>query len=139
MQVKDIMTKKPQLIDPKTTLREAAQLMEQEDFGFLPVGENDRLVGMVTDRDLAIRGTAQGLDPKTTSVNKIMTQKVLYVFETDNIEDALKNMQDQQIRRLIVLDNKTNKRLTGILSLGDCAKQSGNEESCGETLERICS
>ncbi len=136
MQVKDIMTNKPQLIGPETSLCEAAQLMEQLDFGFLPIFEGDRLIGMVTDRDLAIRGTAQGLDPKTTPVNQVMTQKVLYVFETDDVEDALKNMQDQQIRRLIVLNDK--KRLTGVISLGDCAKKSGNDESCGETLEKIC-
>ena len=139
MQVKDIMTKKPQFIHPETTLLEAAQLMNQQDFGFLPIGEDDKLVGMVTDRDLTIRGTAQGFDPKITPVNKVMTQKVLYVFETDDVEDALKNMQEQQIRRLIVLNDKTNKRMTGIISLGDCAKKSGNDESCGETLEKICS
>ena len=139
MKVKDVMTRQPRYIDYQSNLSEAARLMREQDFGFLPVGKDDRLIGMITDRDLTVRGAAEGFDPRSTPVSKIMTVKVLYVFENDELDYALKNMQDQQVRRLIVLNDKDHKRFTGVLSLGDCARQCGNDELCGETLEHICS
>lgn len=135
MLVKDVMCDFPQFIPPETTLREAAERMRDYDFGFLPVGENDRLIGMVTDRDIAIRAIADGLDPNTTTVRDIMSQAVLYCWEGDSIEDAADSMEDNQVRRLIVLDE--NKRMTGILSIGDIARRCHNDELCGELIEEI--
>lgn len=135
MKIRDIMSATPEYISPDTTLTKAAQMMFEHDHGFLPVGENDRLIGMVTDRDIAIRAVAQGWDPNSTDARKIMTEKVLYVFEDDNIERAAESMRDQQVRRLIVLNR--DKRMTGVVSLGDLATRCGNDELCGETLEKV--
>ena len=124
MQIKEIMTSDPELIDPDASIRKAAKRMRDEDIGALPVGENDRLVGMVTDRDIAVRGVAEDLAPETTTVRDVMSEKVYYCFEDDAVEDAAKCMAENQVRRLPILNR--DKRLTGIVSLADIA-QSGEE------------
>jgi CBS domain-containing protein len=124
MQIKEIMTPDPELIDPEASIRKAAKRMRDEDIGALPVGENDRLIGMVTDRDIALRGVAEDRAPETTTVRDVMSEKVYYCFEDDDIEDAAQCMAENQVRRLPILNR--DKRLTGIVSLADIA-QTGEE------------
>lgn len=118
MRVGDIMTRDVHIASPSQKLREAASEMEKHDIGVLPVGDNDRLVGMITDRDIAVRGISRGLGPDT-SVRDVMSSQVRYCFEDDDIGDIAQNMADEQIRRLPVLNSQ--KRLVGIVSLGDVA------------------
>jgi CBS domain-containing protein len=136
MQVKDIMTSSVECISPDTTLREAAQKMKQLDIGPLPIcGENDRLVGMITDRDITVRAVAAGRDPSTARVCDVMTPNVVYCYEDQDISDAAHMMEQNQIRRLVVLNRE--KRLVGILSLGDLAVDTGDEQLAGHTLEAV--
>jgi CBS domain-containing protein len=118
MNVADVMTSQVETITPDQTVGEAAQLMQQLDTGVLPVGENDRLVGMVTDRDIVVRVLANGRGPDAP-VREAMTESVLYCFEDDSIEDAARQMGDAQVRRLPVMNR--DKRLVGIIALGDLA------------------
>ena len=118
MKIRDAMTRDVRMVRPDQTLRDAAQLMAKLDIGALPVEEEDRLVGMITDRDLAVRAVAEGLDGDTP-VREIMTSEVKYCFEDQTIDEVTRNMGEQRLRRLPVLSR--NKRLVGILSLGDIA------------------
>lgn len=117
MLVKECMTKNYKLGTPNMSLFEAAQKMRDGNFGVLPIEENDRLVGMLTDRDLAIRGIAEGKDPQKNKVSEIMSKKVLYCFEDQDTDDVLNNLSENHIRRLPVLNRQ--KRLVGILSISD--------------------
>lgn len=128
MKIKEIMTSDPELIDPNASIREAAKRMKSEDIGALPVGENDRLIGMVTDRDIAIRGVAEDRTPEATTVRDVMSEKVFYCFEDDDVEDAAQCMAENQVRRLPILNR--DKRLTGIVSLADIAQ---TREDCEKT------
>jgi CBS domain-containing protein len=118
MKVSEVMTKDVRLIEPTQTIREAARLMAELDTGIMPVREGDRLVGMITDRDIAVRAVAQGRGPDT-SVRDVMTDDVKYCYEDDDTDDVARNMADIQVRRLPVLTR--DKRLVGIISLGDMA------------------
>ncbi len=124
MQVKEIMSKNPVYIAPATTLKEAAEKMDALDCGFLAIGETseDRLKGVITDRDIAIRAVARGADPNTTRVDEIHTPHVLYCFADDEVKDAADNMHDNQVYRLIVLNNAEEKRLAGVITLGDIVR-----------------
>lgn len=119
MKVSDIMTRDVHLLSPAQTIREAASIMADIDAGALPVGDNDRLVGMITDRDIVVRAIAKGkaLD---TQVADVMSREMLYCFDTDDIDAVARNMGKSQVRRLPVLDR--DKRLVGIVSLGDLAR-----------------
>src|SRR5579885_1617400 len=117
MLAKDVMSRKPEFLPPSATLKQAADQMRTHDYGFLPVGENDRLIGALTDRDIAIRAVAEGRDPAKTTVKDIMTKGIHYCFETDSLEDVAQQMEKLQVRRLVVLNK--DKRLTGIISFGD--------------------
>jgi CBS domain-containing protein len=121
-------------VGPETTLRQAAQKMRDLDVGSLPVCDNDRLVGMVTDRDIAIRAVADGRDPNEVRAADVMSEGVEYCYQDDDLGHAAQIMREKQIRRLVVLNH--DKRLIGILSLGDIAV-TGDEEEVGETLEEI--
>jgi len=134
MKVKDFMTKNVKFITTSTTLKEAATLMLERDVGSLPVGENDRLVGVITDRDITIRSTAKGQNPQSITVKDVMTPKCLYCFEEDTIEEAASNMGKNKIRRLPVLSQ--DKRLVGIISLGDISLK-GTKQATGEALFAI--
>lgn len=134
MQVKEIMSKNPTYLPPNSTIKEAAEKMIKLDCGFIPVSENDRLVGTVTDRDIVLRATSKGKDA-STALKDVMSEKVLYCFEDDDVEDAAENMSKNQIRRLIVLNK--DKRFTGVLSLGDVARKNHDKEISGETIEAI--
>jgi len=135
VKIADIMSSDVQMVSPDDTIQAAAQKMEESDVGFLPVGENDRLVGMLTDRDIALRAVAQGLDPKKTKVRDIMTDRVLYCSDGEDIEDAAENMAELQIRRLPIVDD--NKRLVGVVSIGDIAFRH-KASVAGEALESVC-
>lgn len=135
MQIKDIMCDECCFILHTATLREAAQKMKELDCGCIPVGKDEKLCGIVTDRDIAIRATAKGLGPDT-KVSEIMTEKVLYCFETDNIQDVAANMSDNQVRRLIVLNNSKDKKLCGIVSVCDIVTADKTKEDTAGTLIR---
>lgn len=135
MQLKEVMTRDPECVAPDTTLQEAAQRMRDRDVGPLPVCENDRLVGILTDRDISVRAVAEGRDPRATEVREAMTPGIDYCFEDEDVSEAARIMKAKQIRRLAVLNR--DKRLVGIVSLGDLAVKRGDEEQAGEALERI--
>jgi CBS domain-containing protein len=122
MQVNEAMTNDVKIASPNQPIRDAARLMAEIDAGVLPVGENDRLVGMITDRDIAIRAVAAEKGPQTP-IRDIMSKEVLYCFEDDDVDDVVQNMADIKVRRLPVLNHE--KRLVGILSLGDIALSDG--------------
>jgi CBS domain-containing protein len=135
MRVSECMTREVKIANPDQSLRNAAQAMAEVGAGVLPVGDNDRLVGMITDRDIAIRGVAQGRGPDD-KVRDVMTAEIRYCFEDEDIGDVLRNMGDIQVRRLPVLDR--NKRLVGIISLGDLAADGSRVGTrTAETLTRI--
>jgi len=135
MNIKDIMTTEVQVLEPNDTLQTAAQKMRGHDIGLLPICDNDRLVGVVSDRDLAIRATAEGLDPKSTKVSQIKSDDVAYCFDDQSVDEAARVMQERQIRRLVVLDRK-DKRMVGIVALGDVATN-GTAKTAGEVLEVV--
>lgn len=135
MFVKECMTKSVELGSPNMSVFEAAQKMRDGDFGVLPVGENDRLVGMLTDRDIAVRAVAEGRDTRQTTVRDIMSNQVLYCYEDQSVDEVARNMGDHQIRRVPVLNRA--KRLVGILSLADLARPQGANASATEALSQI--
>jgi CBS domain-containing protein len=135
MRVSEVMTRGVECIYPDASLQEAAAKMKSLDIGPLPVCDNDRLVGMVTDRDITVRATAEGDDPTEIRVRDIMTPEVFYCFEDDLVDDAARTMEDKQVRRLLVLNR--DKQLVGIVSLGDLAVETGDEELVGTTLEAV--
>jgi len=119
MNINQVMTRDVKIASPEDSLQTAAQKMEQNDFGVLPVAENDRLVGMVTDRDITVRAVARGVAPDKCKVREVMSSQVKYVYEDELVEDAARNMKELQLHRLPVLNR--DKRLVGIISLGDLA------------------
>src|SRR4051794_15247862 len=121
MRVSEVMTRGAECIGADASLQEAAAKMKSLDIGPLPVCDNDRLVGMVTDRDITVRATAEGESPTAIRVRDIMTPEVAYCFEHDLVEDAARVMKKKQVRRLVVLNS--DKRLVGIVSLGDLAME----------------
>jgi CBS domain-containing protein len=118
MKVAEAMTRDVRVSSPDQTIREAARAMAELDTGVMPVGENDRLVGMITDRDIAIRGVAEGKGPDAP-VREVMTPDVTYCFDDEDVRDVARTMAENQVRRLPVLNR--DKRLVGIISLGDVA------------------
>jgi CBS domain-containing protein len=132
MMIRDVMSRDVKVASPKDTLQHAAQLMRDIDAGALPIGENDRLVGMLTDRDITIRAVAQGKAPQCP-VGEVMSPDIKYVYEDESVEDAARNMGELQMRRLPVLDR--GKRLVGIVSLGDLALT--ETDSAGEALKEV--
>lgn len=135
MLVKECMTKQVEIGRPEMSLQEAAQKMRDGDFGVLPIGENDRLVGMITDRDITIRGTAEAKNAEKVQVRELMSPNVLYCYEDQTVDEVTQNLGDNQIRRLPVLNRQ--KRLVGILSLGDVAQSNAKPEKVEEALSRI--
>ena len=133
MKVSEIMTRDVRLLSPDQTIREAASLMADIDVGSLPVGDNDRLVGMITDRDIVIRAVAQGKSADT-KVADVMSKEILYCVDTDEIDDVARNMGKAQVRRLPVVNS--DKRLVGIVSLGDLARND-DPATIGRTVSRV--
>ena len=135
MQLEDIMTRNPECVTPEDSLRDAACKMRDLDVGPLPVCDNDRLAGMITDRDIVVTAVAEGKDPRSTKVREAMSAGVFYCFEDQLVGEAAHLMEEQQVRRLVVLNR--DKRLVGIVSLGDLAVETGDEQLTGNTLEAV--
>jgi len=133
MKVSEAMTRDVCIAAPQQTIREAACMMADIDAGSLPVGENDRLVGMITDRDIAIRAVGEGRSPET-AIRDVMSKEVLYCYEDEDLDDVAKNMSNVKVRRLPVLDR--DKRLVGIVSLGDLALHD-DSKTTGRTVANI--
>ena len=129
MQVHDVMTQQVHVIEETTTLHEAARVMREHDVGSLPVNRGDQLVGMVTDRDIVVRGLATGLDGGA-AVSQVMTTGVKYCYEDEDVESVASNMANLQIRRIAVMNRA--KRLVGIVSLANIA--SANDLSATDDL-----
>jgi len=129
MQINQCMTRDVRLVSPDDTIERAAQIMGQADAGVLPVASGDRLIGMITDRDIAIRGVAEGCRPDAL-VRDIMSREVRYCYDDEDAGDVLGNMAEIQVRRMPVLDH--DKRLVGIVSIGDLAKE--EQSATGEAL-----
>jgi len=132
--ISDVMSSDVQTISPDATIEEAAQEMRDGDFGLVPVAEDEELLGVITDRDIAIRAVAEGKDPSTL-VREIMSEEVVWASEDDSVEDAARIMSDHQIRRLPVVDAE--QHLVGIVSLGDFAVDSADIEPVVEALSDI--
>lgn len=133
MKIGECMTREVRIIDPAETLEDAARSMADIDAGFLPVGENDKLVGIITDRDIAIRAVGTG-QSANAQIREVMSPEVKYCYADDDVDDILNNMAVQQIRRLPVVDR--DKRLVGVVSISDLATN-GETMRSGETLGEI--
>ena len=135
MQVKDVMTRGAEVVRPDATLQEAANQMKSLDIGPLPVCDGDKIIGMLTDRDITVRATAEGLDPKQTRVREVMSKELITCLEDQDVKEAAELMQSNQIRRVPILNK--DKRLVGMLSLGDLAHRTQDSKLAGKTLEEV--
>ena len=136
MKIKDIMSKNVKVAESGTHLDEIARMMHERDCGCILIAKDDRLVGVITDRDLVIRCMSESHHPNKIKAEEIMSRKILYCRDTDEIADTALNMTRSKVRRLPVLDE--NKRLVGIVSLGDLAANSDDYGICGKALGHIC-
>ncbi len=132
MQIKDVMTPQCDWIAPDASLVQAAKIMKDQDIGFIPVGENDKLIGAVTDRDIVTRAVSAGANP-SSQVRDIMTPQIKYCFEDQTVDEICQNMSDIKVRRLPVVNR--DKRLVGVVSLGDLSQ--GKAQPSGEALQNI--
>ena len=135
MKIKEVMTRAVETVRPDQSIQEAAAKMKSLDVGPMPVTDGDRLVGMLTDRDIVIRAVADGRDARTTKVRDAMTSDVACCKEDDDVKDAAKTMKDRQIRRLVVVDSA--QKVCGIVSLGDIAVDTHNDRMSGDVLEQV--
>jgi CBS domain-containing protein len=135
MELRDIMTRDVEVVDGNASLKEAATKMKKLDVGLIPVCDGDRLKGLLTDRDITIRATANGRDPSKTKVNEVMSTDIAYCLEDQAVDEAVILMEARQIRRLPILNQ--DKQLVGIVSLADIAVHVGDRDLTGETLEEI--
>jgi CBS domain-containing protein len=135
MKLKDIMTPRVREIAPGTSLRDAARQMKELNVGVLPVCDGNRVVGVLTDRDVAIRAVAEGCDADSTCASDVMSPGVIYCYEDEDVKQAARIMEEKQIRRLLVMDR--NQQTVGIVSLGDLATRQGDDRLSGEVLERV--
>ena len=133
-QLKDLMSRDVKVINPDMTIGEAAQKMRDGDFGMLPVGEDDRMIGTISDRDIAIRAIAEGKDADT-KVRDVMTEGIAWAYEDDSVEKAALIMSERQVRRLPVVNR--NKRLVGIVALGDFAVERSEIKPAAKALSEI--
>jgi CBS domain-containing protein len=134
-QVADVMTRDVRVVTPDDTVQRAAQLMDELNVGVVPVCEGAKLVGMLTDRDITVRGVAAGKDAAATPVSEVMSGSVRCCFEDQPLADVLDEMRDTQIRRMPVVDRQ--QQLVGIVTLGDLADRGGDDASVGEALKDI--
>jgi CBS domain-containing protein len=135
MKVSEVMTRGVECVRPEASLEEAAAKMKSLDVGALPICDNDRLAGMITDRDITVRASAEGESPKVIHVRDIMTPGIVWCFEDDDVQEAGRKMKEHQIRRLPVLNR--DKRLVGMVSLGDLAVETRDEQLAGDTLQAV--
>ncbi len=136
MRVQEIMSRNVKQISSNAMICEAADCMREYEVGVLPVTQDKRTVGVITDRDIVIRVIAAGMDPRITPVKEAMTPELACCEEYDSIEDAARIMEDRQVRRLLVMDSAD--RVVGILSVSDLAMKASNEHLAYEVIERIC-
>jgi len=135
MKIKDVMTRGVETVRPDQSLQEAAAKMKSLDVGPMPVTDGDRLVGMLTDRDIVIRAVAEGKDTRTAKVREAMSSDVVCCKEDDDVKDAAGKMKDRQIRRIVVVD--AGQKVCGIVSLGDIAVDTHNDKMSGDVLEEV--
>lgn len=135
MQLKDVMTKNPKVLPVNATVRDAAKLMKEIDSGIVPVIENNRLAGVVTDRDIVTRLIAEDRSPNDTRVEKVMTDKVYFCYEDQDVKDAAKLMSEKQVRRIPIVNRQH--ELVGIISMGDLAVDVNKDKLTGQTLEDV--
>ena len=133
-QLKDLMSRDVKVINPDMTIADAAKQMRDGDFGMLPVGEDDRMIGTISDRDIAIRAIAEGKD-SDTKVRDVMSEGIAWAYEDDSVEKAALIMSERQVRRLPVVNR--NKRLVGIVALGDFAVESSEIKPAAQALSEI--
>jgi CBS domain-containing protein len=133
MRVSDAMTRDVRVASPGQTIRDVAKMMDEIDAGSVPVGENDRLIGMITDRDIAVRAVAAGKGPDTP-VREVMSSDIKYCYEDEDLDHVAQNMAEIKVRRLPVVSR--DKRLVGIVSLGDLARKDGGK-SAGKTVRAV--
>lgn len=135
MKLREIMTREVEIVHPDDSLQTAAQKMRYRDVGFLPVCDGDRLIGVLTDRDIALRATAEGVDPSKSLSKEWVTNPVVYCFEDQDVDEAAQLMREHQIRRLVIL-GRDDRRLVGVVSLGDLATNV-EEQKSGEVLQEV--
>jgi CBS domain-containing protein len=135
MQLREVMTPNVEVIGSNIRLKDAAAKMKELDVGLMPVCDGEKLRGLLTDRDITVRATAEGRDPSKTKVSEIMSADIVFCFEDQEIEEAISLMEVKQIRRVPILDR--DKRLVGIVSLGDIAVRAGDRKLTGETLREV--
>jgi CBS domain-containing protein len=135
MQLHEVMTPNVEVVHPDEPVQEAASLMRSLDVGSLPVYDGNKMHGIITDRDITIRATAEGRNPQQTKVREVMSSGLVYCFEDQSVEEAARLMEGRQIRRLPILDR--NQQLVGIVALGDLALELPDERAVGQVLEAI--
>lgn len=136
MEIKEVMTESPTYCHPDSTLRETARIMKSLDTGVVPVGDGEKLQGMITDRDITL-SLANNADPDTAKARDVMHEGVYYCYQEDSIEKAAQDMGKLQVHRLIVLDNRENKKMVGIISIGDIARETHDKKTCGEVIDKV--
>lgn len=127
MKVKDVMTGKPEYLDVSASILEVSQRMRDGKRGFTPIAEKEKIVGVVTDRDIAVRAVAEDKSPNE-KISTILTGKVLYCFQDDDVKEVLQNMQTNEVQRLIVLNNEKNKDFVGVVTVGDIADKCEDDD-----------
>jgi len=137
MSLKNIYTEDVQYVSPETKLSEVAKLMETHDCGSILVAQNDKLTGVITDRDIVIRCVSQSKDPSSMMADDCKTSEVLYCFADDDPEEVLDNMAQNKVKRLPVLNNDQDKRLVGIVSFGDLSAACDHKEVSGKAMDEI--
>lgn len=137
MQVRQCMSEAPRTLSADASIRECAQQMKQLDTGFVPIAKDDRLIGVITDRDLAVRVLADGMSADDR-ISSVETQEVLYCMEDDDVKDVLRNMREQEVQRLVVLDNEQDKDLVGVISISDIADHCDEEPGLAEEVALSC-
>jgi len=135
MQLRDVMTRRPEYVSPTTPIGEVASMMKARNIGMVLVADHDRLVGAVTDRDIVVRGIAEGWDPRTARTGDIMTNEAVFCFEDQDVTEAAQLMQEKQVRRLAILNR--DKKLVGIVSLGDLAVRSDDQVVSAEVMKHV--
>jgi CBS domain-containing protein len=135
MKIKEVMNSTVETIEPDATLRVAAQKMKELDVGSLPVCEGEKVIGMVTDRDIVVRATAEGAEPNKAHVREVMTPEVVCCSPEQDVKAAAKLMEEKKVRRIPIVDGQ--QHAVGIVSLGDVAARSHNPRLAGEVLSQV--